>query len=112
MNNLELFGLVWLIWLHWFADFYMQSREVATNKSSDNWILTKHVLIYSLFFLPVSIKFAIINGVLHWITDYFSSRETTKYYKKQDMHKFFLIIGADQAVHLTCIVILYNWLVI
>lgn len=93
-----------IIWVHTFADFVMQPRDIAQKKSSDNVALTKHIAIYSVFLLPFGLKFAIINAVLHWVTDYCSSRLTTYYYKKENMHAFFSVIGFDQAAHLTALI--------
>lgn len=100
--------LLILIWLHFIADFVFQSDKVAKAKSSDNVVLTIHVLIYSVPFLVFGLKFAMINYALHFITDYISSRATTKLWLAGERHWFFVVIGADQAVHMTCLFLTYQ----
>ena len=101
---------------HWLGDFVMQSRDIAENKGKSNLVLAKHVLIYSSVFVQYAlldkfifvgkgnhyslaqwIPFILINAVLHFITDYVTSRMTTKAYQAGD------IIGIDQWIHATCL---------
>ena len=103
--------LMALMWIHFISDFVWQSHKMACNKSSHNGWLLWHVAVYSLLFLiffgPV---YAAVNAVLHFITDYITSRITAKLYTEDRTHEFFVVIGLDQAIHLTCLVITYNWL--
>ena len=103
--------VVVLIWLHFIADFVMQSSAMATNKSSSNKWLGLHVLVYTLPWFYFGWLFAIINGVAHFITDYFSSRATSKLWKKREVHWFFVVVGFDQAIHLTTLFVTYGILV-
>jgi hypothetical protein len=90
--------------LHFVGDFIAQTRTMATNKSTSNKWLLSHVAVYSLFLLPFGIGFALLNGILHFATDYVSSRQTSKAWAEKKTHKFFAIIGADQLVHSLCLV--------
>ena len=107
-------GTLLLIWVHFTADFVFQNDKMAINKSSDNWVLTQHVTIYGLFLIPFGIKYAIANMVLHWLTDWASSRATTYLWRKEERHRFFVVIGLDQALHLTALVatvpLMESWL--
>lgn len=106
MNTTTMIFLALVIWTHFVADFILQSRDVARNKSNSNIVLAQHVLIYG---IPLLIVFgpwyALVNVILHFITDYITSRATKKAWAEKKEHKFFTIIGADQAVHMTCLVL-------
>lgn len=92
-----------LVWTHFVADFIFQTDRMALNKSTSSRWLTSHVCVYTLFLIPFGPKFALINGLAHWITDFISSRMTTALWKQQKRHLFFVVIGLDQAVHMTCL---------
>jgi hypothetical protein len=98
--------------IHWVADFLMQTEAQATNKSKDNYWLLTHVSIYSFMWLvillgfrfePIGVlKFTLITFIAHFITDYFTSRWTSKLYKKGKFYgfpAFFSVIGLDQILH-------------
>lgn len=89
-----------ILGLHWVADFVMQTDAVAKAKSSSNLALTKHILIYAApFALLFGWKYAVVNAAAHWVTDWASSRMTTKLYLAGDRHNFFVVIGLDQLAH-------------
>ena len=104
-----------IIFIHWIADFVLQTHEQAVNKSTDNWYLTKHVLTYTgmwmvfiTIFLGFSNEYVFDNSVLwfllitfvsHWITDYYTSRLNSYLWKKGDVHNFFVSVGFDQVLH-------------
>lgn len=106
--------LIWILIGHYIADFLLQSRNVANNKSKDTLVLAKHVLIYTGFFFvwlynPLIIFhktsvvsylfYVIINGILHFITDFVTSRISSVFFKREDYYKGFAIIGLDQLLH-------------
>ena len=121
-----------ILFSHWVSDFVFQSSWMATNKSK-NWLaLSSHVLVYTLsmgllmltcgvivatFFsntigaaimviTPLAfVKWIALNGVLHFITDAVTSRITAMLWKKNDMHNFFVVVGFDQFVHYSCLII-------
>ena len=67
---MDLMIMLSLIWIHFIADFMMQSDRIALNKSKSNLILLQHVVIYGIFLLPFGLLFALVNAGLHFITDY------------------------------------------
>lgn len=104
--------LFWMMIGHWFADFVLQTHWQATNKSTSNDALTQHVATYTVMMAGVSVCFVPIsmwlfwvgiNGALHWVTDYFTSRWSSKYFKKGDFHNGFVVVGVDQFIHLACL---------
>jgi hypothetical protein len=100
-----------LIWIHFIADFLLQSDEMAKNKhSSDKW-LGLHSLIYCACFFLYGWKYVIINGIAHFVVDRITSRCTFKLYADGKYHWFFVVIGLDQAIHITILYATFLWLV-
>lgn len=112
MTILDIALILSIIFLHWFADFVLQTHWQATNKSKNNKALTMHVLSYTTVWLLVANAYAIVTGnflmlalfpiitfVCHWITDYYTSRLNTKLWEKGDVHNFFVSVGFDQFLH-------------
>lgn len=100
-----------LLATHWVADFILQTHWQASNKSKDNIALGRHVASYTAVLAAVSavlfgvgvpwLIFVASNGVLHFGTDYCTSRASAQLYAKQDWHNFFVVIGFDQLIHQT-----------
>lgn len=120
------FGIVLLV--HFVADFMLQSHWQAQNKSKRNDALFGHVAVWTacltaaavLWFgftfgakgVVVGMVFGLGNGVLHFVTDWSTSRWSASYFKEalpltynndprasQHWHDFFVVIGFDQYVH-------------
>ena len=100
-----------LVFMHFVADFMLQNDYMAHNKSSNSWILSLHVGIYAVPFLIFGWQFALFNFVAHWITDFITSRITKKLWAMEESHWFFVVIGFDQALHMTALFGSYVWLV-
>lgn len=98
-----------LLVVHLIADFVCQTHWQASNKSKSNEALARHVALYTLILCPYALVlfasswrglvFVVVNGALHFGTDYFTSRWTARLYAKQDWHNFFVVIGLDQLIH-------------
>lgn len=99
-----------LVWLHFIADFIFQTDVVAKGKSKSNAVLLYHVTLYSLPFYIFGWEFALINAGLHFVVDWATSRATSWLYQKGERHWFFVVIGLDQALHMTCLFGTYYWL--
>jgi hypothetical protein len=111
-----------LIFTHWLADFVCQTDEMAKNKSKSNRWLVKHILAYmavlSIFAIVAGfnipsnfwMSFVLINGVAHFIIDYFTSRLSSACWAKGEVHNFFVVIGFDQALHMSTLYGTYQWL--
>jgi hypothetical protein len=93
--------LLAVIWLHFLGDFVLQSNFMAQGKSKSMLILTFHVCVYTIPLLLLGWKYALINGLAHWVVDFFTSKATAYLYNKKENHWFFVVIGFDQALHMT-----------
>jgi hypothetical protein len=122
--------ILYILFIHFVADFIMQTDEQAKGKSTCNYWLTMHILSYgktmlfsgvfyvlimflygiNLFHLiPLLIGYVTLNMGLHWVTDYFTSRQTKKLWEAKKVHHFFVMIGFDQFIHSVCLIGTY-WL--
>jgi len=108
-----------IIFIHWFADFVLQTHQQASNKSKALKPLLAHTFTYSVvwllascllfgyvnkgqtteWYMLTSILFFLITFITHTITDYFTSRLNSKLWAKGDVHNFFVSIGFDQVLH-------------
>jgi hypothetical protein len=103
-----------LLAVHWVADFVLQTQWQASNKSKNLEALLRHVGVYTIvlvftvpFIFPGDLEthsarwFAFVagNGLLHFGTDFLTSRMTSRLYAKDDWHNFFVVVGLDQLIH-------------
>ena len=106
--------IIFILISHFIADFIFQTNNMAENKSSSNIWLSKHIVSYTtvlflsmaffnFMFLDFSyysiIVFSLVNGAIHFIVDYITSRATKRLYEENRMHDFFVVIGLDQLIH-------------
>ena len=102
------FHFILLVWLHFLGDFALQINKMAINKGSSLQWLTVHVATYSAGFLIFfGWQFALLNFVLHWITDFVTSKVSGHFNKAGNQRMFFATIGFDQAIHMTCLYVTY-----
>lgn len=120
-----------ILFAHWFSDFVLQSHWMATNKSKNILALSSHVLVYTVsmgvtlitigillsvtpiwasvimaMMTPVTyVKWILLNGLLHFVTDFFTSKMTAVLWQKNDFHNFFVVVGLDQFIHYTCLIL-------
>lgn len=117
----QLFVEVMLI--HFLADFGLQTHDQAINKGKGwafiNRDLFRHVLNYSLVFgVWLGCHFGVWETILgtvfifvtHYITDWITSRLTKPLFADNNMHDGFVVIGADQLVHLITLVGLLTYI--
>ena len=106
---ISIYVILTLLFTHWFADFYCQSNWMAQNKSKANYPLLVHVGVYGLIlfvpslwlfpFIDQVFTFVLINVFLHFSTDFFTSRITSKLWAAGRVHDFFTTVGFDQFLH-------------
>lgn len=106
-----------IIIAHWFGDYLFQTTAMATEKSYRIKWLGLHILTYSATLLLVSLilfpwwfalAYAGLNGLLHGVIDYFTSRLSRRY--QQQPRIFYPILGFDQMLHMLTLYFTYLYL--
>lgn len=110
---------IYLLAVHWLADFVLQSDWMAQNKSKRLDALAYHVFVYTAalavaaqLVMPAhaAIWYPLVNGALHFVTDIVTSRITAALYARNQRHWFFVVIGFDQLLHAAALLLTYQWL--
>jgi hypothetical protein len=105
--------ITYILFCHWLNDFVGQgylfpSLEIGKNKSKDIAILWVHILLYTagmwLLLWPfmgmaTALAFAALNGSIHLVIDYFTSKASSKAYADGNIRWFWTVIGFDQFLH-------------
>jgi len=125
-----------IISVHYIADFVFQAEEWATNKSTSNKALLNHVATYTTFwvfgslilfgiyspghtiewYVAHSMIFAAITFVVHFSTDYITSRIVKRRFESKHFGSpipnfgAFSIIGFDQVLHYAQLFLTFYWL--
>jgi hypothetical protein len=127
-----------IIVIHYIADFAFQTEEMATKKSKELGWLIIHTMVYTgvwffgtLFLFSVdcnygmfgkcietgkAFKFIGVTFVAHTLTDYFTSRWTSRlfadkiYYTGIPNFGAFSVIGIDQVLHYAQLFLTYYYL--
>ncbi len=131
--------LIYMMVLHFVADFILQSREMGQKKSSELSWLGKHLAIqFGIFFIGLiwfteeAFLFAGLNTILHGVIDWYiwkgykwsvagwlkanPEHEVTKTYVTTGVyeywkdHWFYSTIGLDQLLHVSTIIGLWMFL--
>ena len=109
---------------HFLADFVFQTHEMSLKKSKSILWLSYHVAVYSVvttiiwsIFFGVGRDVSLIPAIFgltfvsHWVTDYFTSKWTSRLWAEERVHDFFVVIGLDQLIHATTLLITFNYLI-
>jgi len=100
--------------MHAVGDFFFQGKKMSKLKALKLPYLLEHTGIYTLLFLVLSplilgltiiqaLIFSLINGVLHFIIDYYTGKLKVKYYGV-DESKYITTIGLDHTIHLILLI--------
>jgi hypothetical protein len=112
--------LILIFALHFIGDFIFQTREMAENKSKSIYWLTYHVFNYCLPFVPIAfligfdvqyIEFLFVLFITHWLTDFFTSKATSYFWKNKKEKLFFSMIGFDQLIHTITLIEIYKYFI-
>ena len=111
-------ALVFILLVHFLADFCLQTNDQAIMKSTDLKHLQRHVLTYSLCWVLgaycmlsswlLALSFASITYVCHILTDFATSRIGNPFWEKKDYHTGFVVVGADQVLHYLQLIYTYE----
>jgi hypothetical protein len=116
---------IYILLVHWFADFILQTSHMAERKSSSVYYLTMHVSVYSvstvvfwmLYFLCfggiIDITYLyvfLVTFSTHWVTDFITSKQTTKFGLAKNTKSFFGMIGFDQWIHAVTLFATYEYI--
>jgi len=103
--------LVALLFVHWVADFVLQSHWMSVNKSKRVDALLLHAATYTgVLMIGAGLIFGVrqvgslvlfvgTNGFLHLATDFVTSRITSRLWQQKREHDFFVVVGLDQLIH-------------
>ncbi|MDD4969578.1 MAG: DUF3307 domain-containing protein [Paludibacter sp.] len=106
--------------LHIFGGFFLQSNRISKLKRDNMFYLLQHVALYTLIFIVFSpillgitfwqgIVYSLINGVLHFIVDFFTGKIKSKMIVKDEV-KYNLTVVMDYSIHLALLFITFIWL--
>lgn len=122
MDYLSLFTVCWFWGFHYIVDFILQTNWQAENKSKNEQALANHCWVYSIVMASVGFVYFDVFTETHWgflqigaslmylfsthfVTDYFTSRKTARYFRKKNYHMGFVVVGLDQFIHFLTIMI-------
>jgi hypothetical protein len=117
---MELWIVIYILFIHYIADFIFQTNWMALNKSKNNLALLSHVATYSMIlFIGLSLYFGpdynvfllvLANGFAHFLTDYITSRMNAYFWINEKRSFFWWTIGLDQWIHASTLITLSKWL--
>lgn len=101
---------------HYLGDWHFQNSDMAKYKAVSTFWLSIHVLVYGIVCFGVYeilqllnldvvpdgypvYNWISVNITLHWMTDYFTSKESLRYHTLGDTQNFFRVVGFDQFLH-------------
>jgi len=117
--------ILWILCIHYVADFIYQDEKWAVNKWNDFQALISHTLVYSTlltagvysFLTPVNLLyFFLITLFTHTSVDYVTSKIVHNMFEKKhygsEIPNFggFSIIGLDQLIHFFTLILTFYYL--
>jgi hypothetical protein len=107
---MEISVIIFIMLIHFLADFGLQTHEQSQKKSISDKFLFYHVGVYSIvWFLALCgypdttligvVNFTMVSFVSHFVTDWATSRIGKPFWEKQDFHNGFVVVGFDQLLH-------------
>ena len=124
-------GVLIILLAHFMADFPFQPHSIATKKSYSIGALIIHIFTYTTVFfilfcsygiilnefwtftitlkhwIQIAIGISLVNGILHYLIDYVTSKITRFFWTTEQWRNFFLTIGFDQLLHTGLLIFSY-----
>lgn len=106
--------IIYLLFIHWIADFVFQSDWMAKEKAKHMDALMIHCLVYGLTFSVMTLNplYGFRLFVVHVFVDFITSRINSHLYQAGKVHWFFVSLGFDQFIHFVTILLLAKGLLI
>jgi hypothetical protein len=110
-------AIVWLLFGHFIGDFLLQTNHMALNKAHSMSWLSIHVITYTAVLASFSFSlldinswylFFLINGGLHWVVDFITSKVIYRLNKLPNKKWYYTGIGFDQFLHAACLIMTYD----
>jgi hypothetical protein len=109
--------IIILIVMHAVGDFFLQSNRLNKLKALKKSLLLKHVGIYTSLFIVLSplilgltivegLYYSFLNGFLHLVVDYFTSKAKFKYTETSDS-KYIIVVVIDHVIHISVLIASY-----
>jgi membrane-bound metal-dependent hydrolase YbcI (DUF457 family) len=116
MDMVTLTFVVFILFTHYIGDYLCQTRKQGNNKHEDSLQLFYHVGTYTLVLIGMLMignftnfanRFDVesiliyggVNFVLHFITDFFTSRGVKRLWSTKQEYATFAVMGLDQFIH-------------
>lgn len=124
-------GVLVILFAHYMADFIFQPHSIALAKAESVVALSIHIIVYTLIFfilfclygvilnefftftitmkhwIQMGISISIVNGIVHYLIDYITSKINRHFWNSSQFRNFFMMIGLDQFLHLSVLVFSY-----
>ena len=112
--------LTLLLLIHIMGDYFLQGNKVNGQKAIKLVFLCKHVGIYTALFIAISpfvlgltflqgLAFSLINGSMHFVIDYYSSKFKIKYYEMNES-KYNVTVVLNHSLHLIILIVTYLYI--
>jgi len=109
--------IIILLLIHLIGDLFFQGSKLSKLKASKITALLEHTGVYTLVLIICSplwlsltilqaLLFGLVNGVLHFLVDHFTSKMKRKYWKVNE-ERYFTFVGIDQILHIAILIITY-----
>ncbi|MEP7321888.1 MAG: DUF3307 domain-containing protein [Saprospiraceae bacterium] len=108
--------VLFILFIHWLADFVLQTGHQAITKCNNLTSLLSHTLVYSLCWLVLwpmlglnTLFFIGITFLAHTFTDFFTSKLNSKYRLEKKERELFISVGFDQFLHYVQLILTYQF---